>query len=190
MKPVQGMAAIRQLLRWGRALHGLASAAISGEAMAASGRRLSSRRSSTSSTRWHGNRRARLTREAIPRPPPRAHSRRDRKRWVLNVSRPLRGGARIDEEQSFRSGFGTFWITTDVGAWLYCHASDRAGPPALARHFREAEGPSISQIVHRLARSPATVKAHFYSPTGEKARAVTARHVAVPLRSRRRRGYQ
>ena len=31
----------------------------------------------------------------------------------------------------------------------------------------------------RLGRSPATVKAYFYDPTGEKARAVKARYVGV-----------
>ncbi len=50
---------------------------------------------------------------------------------------------------------------------------------ALARHFREAEGLSIAQIADRLGRSPATIKAYFYDPTGEKARAVKARCVGV-----------
>ena len=50
---------------------------------------------------------------------------------------------------------------------------------ALARHFREAEGLSIAQIADRVGRSPATVKAYFYDPTGEKARAVKARYVGV-----------
>jgi AcrR family transcriptional regulator len=59
---------------------------------------------------------------------------------------------------------------------------------ALARHFREAEGLSISEIADRLGRSPATINAYFYDPAGEKARAVTARYVDVLLRSRRRRG--
>ena len=69
-------------------------------------------------------------------------------------------------------------------------ASDRPSPPydrvverrravALARHFREAEGLSIAQIADRLGRSPATIKAYFYDPTGEKARAVKARYVGV-----------
>jgi AcrR family transcriptional regulator len=50
---------------------------------------------------------------------------------------------------------------------------------ALARHFREAEGLSVAQIAARLGRSPATIKAYFYDPTGEKARAVKARYVGV-----------
>jgi hypothetical protein len=50
---------------------------------------------------------------------------------------------------------------------------------ALARHFREAEGLSIAEIAGRLGRSPATVKAYFYDPTGENARAVKARCVGV-----------
>ena len=50
---------------------------------------------------------------------------------------------------------------------------------ALARHYREFEGLSIRQIAGRLGRSPATVKAYFYDPTGEKARAVKARYVGA-----------
>ncbi len=50
---------------------------------------------------------------------------------------------------------------------------------ALARHYREYEGLSIRQIASRLGRSPATIKAYFYDPTGEKARAVKARYVGV-----------
>src|ERR1700730_1080028 len=57
--------------------------------------------------------------------------------------------------------------------------SERRPAVALARHFREAEGLSIAQIAERLGRSPATVKAYFYDPTGEKARAVKARYVGV-----------
>jgi AraC-like DNA-binding protein len=50
---------------------------------------------------------------------------------------------------------------------------------SLARHYREFEGLSIRQIADRLGRSPATIKAYFYDPTGEKARAVKARYVGV-----------
>src|SRR5579864_7705161 len=56
---------------------------------------------------------------------------------------------------------------------------ERRRAAALARHFREAEGLTIAQIAERLGRSPATVKAYFYDPTGEKARAVKARYVGV-----------
>jgi predicted transcriptional regulator len=50
---------------------------------------------------------------------------------------------------------------------------------SLARQFREAEGLSIAQIADRLGRSPATIKAYFYDPTGEKARAVKTHCVGV-----------
>jgi AraC-like DNA-binding protein len=56
---------------------------------------------------------------------------------------------------------------------------ERRRAVALARHYREAEGLSIAQIAERLGRSPATIKAYFYDPTGEKARAVKARYVGV-----------
>src|SRR5947199_31703 len=56
---------------------------------------------------------------------------------------------------------------------------ERRRAVALARHYREFEGLSIRQIADRLGRSPATVKAYFYDPTGEKARAVKTRYVGV-----------
>lgn len=56
---------------------------------------------------------------------------------------------------------------------------ERRRAVALARHFRDAERLSIAQIALRLGRSPATIKAYFYDPTGEKARAVKARYVGV-----------
>jgi len=61
----------------------------------------------------------------------------------------------------------------------YDRAAERRRAVALARHFREAEGLSIAQIAKRLSRSPASIKAYFYDPTGEKARAVKARYVGV-----------
>ncbi len=57
--------------------------------------------------------------------------------------------------------------------------SERRRAVALAHHFREAEGLSNAQIAERLGRPPATIKAYFYDPTGEKARAVKARYVGV-----------
>ncbi|MEO8969393.1 MAG: hypothetical protein ABI355_17425 [Solirubrobacteraceae bacterium] len=57
--------------------------------------------------------------------------------------------------------------------------TERRRAVAIARHYREAESLSIAQIADRLGRTPATVKAYFYDPTGEKARAVKARYVGV-----------
>jgi hypothetical protein len=57
---------------------------------------------------------------------------------------------------------------------------ERRRAVALAQHFRYAEGLSTVQIANRLGRSPATVKAYFYDPTGAKARAVKARYQGVP----------
>src|SRR6266513_2874072 len=62
---------------------------------------------------------------------------------------------------------------------VYDRVSERRRAVALARHFREAEGLSIAQIAERLGRSPATIKAYFYDPMGDKARAVKARYVGV-----------
>ena len=56
---------------------------------------------------------------------------------------------------------------------------ERRQAVALAQHYREFEGLSIRQIAGRLGRSPATVKAYFYDPTGGKARAVKARYQGV-----------
>jgi AraC-like DNA-binding protein len=61
----------------------------------------------------------------------------------------------------------------------YDRMVERRRAVALARHFREVERLSILQIAERLGRSPATIKAYFYDPTGEKARAVKARYVGV-----------
>jgi AraC-like DNA-binding protein len=64
-------------------------------------------------------------------------------------------------------------------AGAYDRVVERRRAVALARHFRDAERLSIAQIAKRLGRSPATVKAYFYDPTGEKARVVKARYVGL-----------
>jgi AraC-like DNA-binding protein len=61
----------------------------------------------------------------------------------------------------------------------YDRVLERRRAVALAQHYRYAEGLSIAQIADRLGRSPATIKAYFYDPTGEKARAVKARYVGL-----------
>jgi hypothetical protein len=61
----------------------------------------------------------------------------------------------------------------------YERVVERRRAVALARHLREAEGLSVAQTAERLGRSPATIKAYFYDPKGEKARAVKARYVGV-----------
>src|SRR5437588_4001280 len=65
------------------------------------------------------------------------------------------------------------------GTPAYDRVLERRRAVALARHFRQAEGLTIAQIAARLGRSPATVKAYFYDPTGEKARAVKSRYQGV-----------
>jgi AraC-like DNA-binding protein len=57
--------------------------------------------------------------------------------------------------------------------------AERRRAVALARHYREAEGLSNAQIAERLGCSPATIKAYFYDPTGDKAKAVKARYQGV-----------
>jgi len=70
-------------------------------------------------------------------------------------------------------------VTGEASAAGAGRVLERRRAVALARHYREFEGLSISQIAQRLGRSPATVKAYFYDPTGEKARAVKARYHGV-----------
>jgi hypothetical protein len=57
--------------------------------------------------------------------------------------------------------------------------AERRRAVALAQHYRQSEGLSITQIAERLGRSPATIKVYFYDPTREKARAVKARYQGV-----------
>ena len=70
-------------------------------------------------------------------------------------------------------------MASDRPSPAYDRVLERRRAVALARHFREAEGLSIRQIADRLGRSPATIKAYFCDPNGDKARAVKARYVGV-----------
>jgi hypothetical protein len=56
-----------------------------------------------------------------------------------------------------------------------CSAGTARDRPPLPR----GRGLSITQIAQRIGRSPATVKADFYDPTGEKAKAVKTRYQSV-----------
>src|SRR5207302_1154194 len=70
-------------------------------------------------------------------------------------------------------------MTTTSAPPVLDRSVERRRAVALARHFRDQEGLSIAQIAERLGRSPATIKAYFYDPTAEKARAIKARYVGV-----------
>jgi AraC-like DNA-binding protein len=80
-----------------------------------------------------------------------------------------------------RANVGNIWeaLVSDDSSERYDRVVERRRAVALARHFRESEGLSIAQIAERLGRSPATIKAYFYDPTGQKARALKARYVGV-----------
>ena len=70
-------------------------------------------------------------------------------------------------------------MTPNASAAAGDRVVERRRAVALAQPYREAEGLPIAQIAERLGRSPATIKAYFYDPTGEKARAVKARYQGV-----------
>jgi AcrR family transcriptional regulator len=71
-------------------------------------------------------------------------------------------------------------MSSGVASPAYDRVLERRRAVALARHFRDAEGFSIAQIAARLGRSPATIKAYFHDPTGEKARAEGSLRGGVP----------
>jgi hypothetical protein len=70
-------------------------------------------------------------------------------------------------------------MTPNASAAVVDRFVERLRAVALARHYREFDGLAVRQIADRLGRSPATVTAYFYEPTGEKARTVQARCVGV-----------
>jgi AraC-like DNA-binding protein len=77
------------------------------------------------------------------------------------------------------SGVAWLGVTGKASTAAMGRVLERRRAVALARHYREFEGLSIRQIADRLGRSPATIKAYFYDPTGEKARGVKARYVGA-----------
>jgi hypothetical protein len=64
-------------------------------------------------------------------------------------------------------------------ATLEARVEERRRAAALARHYRDVEGLSVAEIAGQLGRSPATVKAYLYDPTGAKAREVKARYQGI-----------
>jgi hypothetical protein len=130
--------------------------------------------------------------QAVPHPTPahdrvsrllssasRQHHRRDHRPNSSPFPRPQRpvGYRNLDENTTtrrYRRQHEAGWRSGRVAP-----GEERRRAVALAYHYREAEGLSIAQIAHRLGRAPATIKAYFYDPTGEKARAVKARYQGV-----------
>ena len=54
--------------------------------------------------------------------------------------------------------------------------SERERAVALARHLRDIEHLTIAQIADRLGCGPSTVAGYLADPTGERARAYTAKY--------------
>src|SRR6478735_4109811 len=92
----------------------------------------------------------------------------------MTAPRSARGSARTPNGLSTVAAMASKAVTSSTD-----RVAERRRAIALAHHFREAEGLSIVQIADRLGRSPATVKAYFYDPTGAKAQAVKAPYVGV-----------
>lgn len=67
-----------------------------------------------------------------------------RNRWGVSLDRYRSGMAAVDRVQ------------------------ERRRAAALARHFRDEEGLSISEVARRLGRAEATVKTYVYDPGGER----------------------
>lgn len=83
----------------------------------------------------------------------------------------------------------TFAIPGDMASGrpspAYDRVVERRRAVALACHFREAEGLSITQIADRLGRSSATVKAYFYDPSHANKR---PKDLRIASRAKRRHG--
>ncbi len=58
-------------------------------------------------------------------------------------------------------------------------STERSRAAALARHYRDHEGLTVSEIARRLDRTPATISAYLYDPDGEKTKRVRSRYRGV-----------
>jgi hypothetical protein len=108
----------------------------------------------------------------------------DRAALVLRAPTRLPLGRRnrsIERALRARAGLSNTWeaLGSEVSSERYDRVVERRRAVALARHFRESEELPTAQIAERLGRAPATIKAYFYDPTGEKARAVKARYLGM-----------
>lgn len=57
--------------------------------------------------------------------------------------------------------------------------SERTRAAMLARHYRDHEHLAVGEIAQRLARTPATISAYLYDPTGAKTREVKRRYQGI-----------
>jgi hypothetical protein len=58
-------------------------------------------------------------------------------------------------------------------------STERGRAAALARHYRDDEGLTVSEIAPLLDRTPATISAYLYDPDGEKTKRVRSRYRGV-----------
>jgi hypothetical protein len=85
----------------------------------------------------------------------------------------IRLGATFGQPPGHRmSALRIVWRGTAVELPHRGHIRRHHWPPPSANS-------TVAQIAQRLGRSPATVKAYFYDPTGAKAKAVKARYVGL-----------
>ena len=88
-------------------------------------------------------------------------------------------GARADRRERQSAAVPSRPMAVNRATGVVDRVAERRRAVVLARNCRDAEDLSIAQVVQRLGRSPATIKAYSYDPTRAKARTVKARYVGV-----------